>query len=303
MKHWSSLLGACFCIALLAACGNGNVPSSSVQASIGALQPPTSNRVLAVFNYTGGPQKFVVPSGMTQLTIITRGASGGGASGSGGLGGALKATVPVRPGERLRISSVAKARTAARAGTTAAVSLGQGKPAEAGAPRMCGRVASNSKTVCSSPAAEAARAGRSTPTRVGKAAAGEAQLVAPVTAEVQVVVMPAAAGRVVRKLRGEAAVERGSALLATTTREILTAVATGPVATTECWVLAATAPFRSVTSPAAAVAADTTAGAAGALAPTVGFMHTPATARIRLPPPAAVGAADHHTRKKAPSAS
>lgn len=56
------------------------------------------------FNYTGGAQTFVVPAGVTQITIDARGASGGGGSmGTGGLGGRSQAVLNVTPGQVLNL--------------------------------------------------------------------------------------------------------------------------------------------------------------------------------------------------------
>jgi hypothetical protein len=61
------------------------------------------------FNYSGSEQDFKVPRGVTQLTVTVSGASGpiGQVSGScrliGGLGGVVKATIPVTPGETLAV--------------------------------------------------------------------------------------------------------------------------------------------------------------------------------------------------------
>lgn len=59
------------------------------------------------FNYTGAEQQYVVPAGVTSLTVELWGASGavgGGTPGAGGLGGYTKATIPVTPGETLRLN-------------------------------------------------------------------------------------------------------------------------------------------------------------------------------------------------------
>lgn len=106
MRQLRSFVGTCLTAALLAACGGGSVPSLSMPTPSGSINtPPGGNRVLAVFNYTGKRQKFVVPAGITKVTVVARGASGGGFASSGyappGLGGALKATIAVRPAERL----------------------------------------------------------------------------------------------------------------------------------------------------------------------------------------------------------
>ena len=77
----------------------GNSPSSSLSNSVTL---PT------VFNYTGGTQTFIVPSGVYSLNVTMSGASGGnatvGSGGSSGGGGAtIGGTLAVTPGEQLTI--------------------------------------------------------------------------------------------------------------------------------------------------------------------------------------------------------
>ena len=90
-------------VAILADC-------SGSQSSIGV--PSAPERAAAhgskTFDYTGGEQQFQVPRGVTQLTIVARGASG--PSGKvyyclyeGGNGGVIRATVPVLPEETLAV--------------------------------------------------------------------------------------------------------------------------------------------------------------------------------------------------------
>lgn len=58
------------------------------------------------FSYTGKPQRFKVPSGVTQVTIIADGAGGGSGTGyyaPGGHGGHVHAIVPVQSGETLYV--------------------------------------------------------------------------------------------------------------------------------------------------------------------------------------------------------
>lgn len=56
-----------------------------------------------VFNFTGSDQQWVVPAGVTQVFIDVFGAQGGNSSGGafGGLGGKVRAILPVTPGEIL----------------------------------------------------------------------------------------------------------------------------------------------------------------------------------------------------------
>ncbi len=83
-----------------------------VVASIAAPAPAAAqSRVGAGFQhfyYTGTPDNFVVPAGITQLTIVAYGAQGGSGgglgAGSGGKGAKVEAvTVPVTSGETLTI--------------------------------------------------------------------------------------------------------------------------------------------------------------------------------------------------------
>jgi len=65
--------------------------------------------VTVIFNYTGGQQTWVVPAGVTSVSVDARGASGGvgagwgGSPGGGGYGGRTQATITVTPGETLYI--------------------------------------------------------------------------------------------------------------------------------------------------------------------------------------------------------
>ena len=70
--------------------------------------------VTETFGFTGGPQSFVVPAGVTSVTIDAFGGQGGssasattgtpGPSSPGGLGGEAQATVTVTPGETLQVN-------------------------------------------------------------------------------------------------------------------------------------------------------------------------------------------------------
>src|ERR1700730_10955641 len=94
------------------------VAASSVPASAAGC-PTVSSRATCTFSYNGtngsdgSAQSFVVPIGVTQVTIQVWGAAGPDApappgdpaivNGAGGLGGHAGATVPVTPGETLRV--------------------------------------------------------------------------------------------------------------------------------------------------------------------------------------------------------
>ena len=55
------------------------------------------------FNFTGAVQTFMVPAGVTQVTIDASGAQGGAGSGPGGSGARLVASFTVTPGETLNV--------------------------------------------------------------------------------------------------------------------------------------------------------------------------------------------------------
>jgi outer membrane protein OmpA-like peptidoglycan-associated protein len=57
------------------------------------------------FVFTGTPQMYVVPDGVTSITVTAKGAQGNTVTGggTGGLGGALTATIAVNPGEVLQV--------------------------------------------------------------------------------------------------------------------------------------------------------------------------------------------------------
>ena len=69
-----------------------------------------ANADTATFSYTGAQQTFTVPSGVTSITVEGYGAAGGAGESSGstksngGLGGYLKATISVTPGDTLYIN-------------------------------------------------------------------------------------------------------------------------------------------------------------------------------------------------------
>jgi hypothetical protein len=73
--------------------------------------PPKSR----TFNYTGKLQTFIVPAGVTRLTITASGASGGTiGSYTGGRGGLVKAAISVTPGESLSVFVGERGRTGFR---------------------------------------------------------------------------------------------------------------------------------------------------------------------------------------------
>ncbi len=96
--------GAAF--ALLSGCGELQSPVNPAP-----LGPHSGTTSKVTFNYTGGEQTFQVPTGVTEITIAASGASGDVGSdynskmysAPGGLGGRVRSTIAVNPGETLAI--------------------------------------------------------------------------------------------------------------------------------------------------------------------------------------------------------
>lgn len=74
----------------------GSVPNHASRAPAAATPAPYGP---VEFKYTGKPETYVVPDGVTSLSVTLYGARSGGA-----FGGATQATIPVKPGEVLTIN-------------------------------------------------------------------------------------------------------------------------------------------------------------------------------------------------------
>jgi hypothetical protein len=90
-------------VAVISACGALGSPGALPGAN---SAPQTSSRT---FHFTHEPQRFKVPSGVTELTVTAYGARGGGYlkelnGNPGGLGAKVKATIPVTPGQVLIVN-------------------------------------------------------------------------------------------------------------------------------------------------------------------------------------------------------
>jgi len=88
----------------------GNHDVSLTVISAGCFTTTTQSIKIAtqtVFNYTGSSQSFIVPAGVTTMTIEAIGAQGGntteGIGGTGGMGASMKGTFNVTPGNTLTI--------------------------------------------------------------------------------------------------------------------------------------------------------------------------------------------------------
>jgi hypothetical protein len=95
LSHYA--MSSCVTATLLAGCGGGG--ESATPSAYQAVQALTQSRT---FKYTGKEQSFVVPSGVTRITVVARGAGGDSCAGTG-RGARAYAVIPVTPKERLDI--------------------------------------------------------------------------------------------------------------------------------------------------------------------------------------------------------
>jgi hypothetical protein len=106
VKRVSIVLGACFTVALLAACnGSKSLPLSEAPSQPGtnAIHATTAVKPeeTRTFRFYGHPQNYTVPGGVTHLGVTAYGAAGGGDS--GGPGGTTVARISVHPYQVLGI--------------------------------------------------------------------------------------------------------------------------------------------------------------------------------------------------------
>jgi len=98
-------LSVCVAALLLSACGGSSMP---IQASHDALSPTTSKNS-KTFTYTHKKQSFVVPPGVTQLTVVALGGEGDAgpvyypSADTPGSPGRVYAIIPVHPRQRLDV--------------------------------------------------------------------------------------------------------------------------------------------------------------------------------------------------------
>lgn len=93
--------GDSYTFTVTAANAIGTGPASSPSSAITIPAPVTVS-----FSYTGGEQTWVVPSGISSISVTAYGAAGGTVDSSlaaGGLGGGVTGNVPVTPGETIDI--------------------------------------------------------------------------------------------------------------------------------------------------------------------------------------------------------
>ncbi len=101
LNSWRYAVSIGVAAAMLASCGGGN--SSSV-SPVSADAAAFAHR--RTFTYTGSPQTFTVPEGVTQIKVDVLGANGGSVDydgAPGGYGGRVVATLSVTPQEQLTV--------------------------------------------------------------------------------------------------------------------------------------------------------------------------------------------------------
>jgi large repetitive protein len=113
IKRWNvsgCALISCVAAASLAACtlrqAQGDTPAIEMPSGAADIIPSTSHH--KAFYFTGNAQSFVVPNGVTQITVVASGASGAivhtaKCNQIGGTGGLVQATIPVTPNETLAV--------------------------------------------------------------------------------------------------------------------------------------------------------------------------------------------------------
>jgi hypothetical protein len=108
MKPFSSVrnaLNICAGALLLSSCGGSSIPNGVTGNGTVGVQ---GSEHMRRFEYTGAEQKFVVPSGVTTLTVVAYGAEGGGDtegnySEPAGLGARASAVISVQPRDTLHV--------------------------------------------------------------------------------------------------------------------------------------------------------------------------------------------------------
>ena len=90
--------------ALLSACSGASIPQATDNAAGGVGAAKNSK----TFRYTGNEQTFVVPKGVSQLTVVAHGGEGAGFSAypstdTAGRPGRVYAIIPVHPGDTLYV--------------------------------------------------------------------------------------------------------------------------------------------------------------------------------------------------------
>ncbi len=78
-------------------------PASEAQSTLPANCQPSGSQIVCTFNYTGAAQSWTVPDGVSQATFDVFGAQGRSVNDPGGLGGRVRATLSVTPGDAYRI--------------------------------------------------------------------------------------------------------------------------------------------------------------------------------------------------------
>ena len=119
--------GITVAVASLSACGGASMPRAFVNtiSDVGALKHNQT------FHYTGKKQTFIVPAGVSQLTVVAHGGEGAGfnispSTDTPGFPGRVRAIIPYTPAIRSTFLSVGLVRTAASTAAAPAVPVDPG---------------------------------------------------------------------------------------------------------------------------------------------------------------------------------
>jgi hypothetical protein len=105
-RLWGLLCGLTLAVTLLFTPAGAGTAQAATTTCDYTTSPPTCT---TTFTYTGAAQSWTVPSGVTQATFVVDGAQGsagrlfGGIQGTGGLGGRVRATLTVSPGQTFQL--------------------------------------------------------------------------------------------------------------------------------------------------------------------------------------------------------
>jgi hypothetical protein len=101
LKLGGHALISCMAAALLASCAGSQPPIDAAGGLQRDAAPKSGNKT---FHYTGYEQLFMVPRGVSSITVVARGAVGAiGYNEVGARGGRVYAILPVKPGETLAV--------------------------------------------------------------------------------------------------------------------------------------------------------------------------------------------------------
>jgi hypothetical protein len=79
------------------------LPILAAAGALLAAAPASAAPVIQTFAFTGADQTFTVPPGVVSASFTVTGAAGAGSAGGGGAGGKATATLPLTPGDEVKV--------------------------------------------------------------------------------------------------------------------------------------------------------------------------------------------------------